>query len=228
MVNRDKTLSIPVAGAEVPPLSGSDPLELSCGPAGCDSTCCKNGSPIVLNPYEISMICRESGRSYEDLLDSLESGRAKGFPLVMLPRFPVCHFWSDDGCRIYDARPLACRLFPLGRVFFHGRSYIVLPKINVCTGIEPSPDKTVGAYLSAQDVDTYIEMADQWIEFVSDMESLGLTDKPVTSVIFHMLVYSPDTPPATGSFDSNASAEDLFLLRLRTARNQVPRFLSGA
>lgn len=217
--------SITVAGSDTQVLADSDLLQLACGAAGCSSTCCKATAPIVLNPYEIARIRTAAGMSYEDLLDILDTDRAKCFPLVMLPRDPACHFWTATGCRIYEARPLACRLFPLGRVFEGGRSHIVLPEVNRCTGLVSAPSRTVAAYLQDQDTDLFIEMADHWIEFVSDMERLPLQDAPVTSVVFHMLVYSPDTPPAAGYADPSASLEDRFLLRLTTAKEQLPRFL---
>ncbi len=68
-------------------------------------------------------------------------------------------------------------------------------------------------------------MADHWIEFVNEIELLPLQDKPVTSVAFHLLVYSPDTPPAPGDSDSSTSPEARFLLRLSTAKEQLSRFL---
>ncbi len=166
--------------------------------------------------------------TYEDLLDIVETDRVDGFPLVMLPRNPACHFWTETGCRIYRARPLACRLFPLGRVFDNGRSHMVLPKCNVCTGLVPSPTKTVTDYLQEQNSAVYIEMADRWVEFVNEMELQPLPDKPVTSIAFHMLVYSPDTPPAVGTCNTPTSPEERFSLRLTTARKQLPRFLSHA
>ena len=224
MSNQSRS-SLKVGGADAVVLSESDLLQLSCGSGGCSANCCTKGAPIILNPYEIALICRESGMSYEDFLDVVETNRAKGFPLVMLPRDPACYFFSARGCRIYQARPLACRLYPLGRVFDHGRSYIVQPELNVCTGLAPSPAGTVAEYLTGQDVDMQIRMADRWIEFVSEIEKLPLPDKPVTSVAFHMLVYSPDTPPAHGHVDSGLSLEDSFLLRLTSAKEQLPRFL---
>lgn len=222
----DKSRSfITIANADARVLAGSDLLQLTCGAAGCSSTCCKATAPIVLNPYEIAMICKAGNLSYEDLLDVLDTDRAKGFPLVMLPRDPACHFWTETGCRIYEARPLACRLFPLGRVFDSGRSHIVLPLVNLCAGLVSAPSRTVSDYLKGQDTARFIEMADQWIAFVSAIERLPLQDTPVTSVAFHMLVYSPDTPPSQGVVDQTLSLEDRFLLRLKTAQEQLPRFL---
>jgi len=218
--------SIKIAGADAAILTETDLLQLSCGAAGCNANCCTKSAPVILNPHEIALICRESGMSYEDLLDIVDTDRAKGFPLVMLPRDPACHFWTARGCSIYSARPLACRLYPLGRVFDHGKSHIVHPELNVCSGLASAPAMTVGDYLKSQDVDMHVRMADHWIEFVSAVEQLPLPDAPVTSVAFHMLVYSPDTPPALGRTDPDLSLEDGFLLRLTTAREQLPRFLA--
>jgi hypothetical protein len=145
----------------------------------------------------------------------------------MLPRDPACHFWSGRGCSIYHARPLACRLYPLGRVFDHGRSHLVLPDLNVCTGLSASPARTVAEYLREQETAVFIQMADHWISFVSDMERLPLPDKPVTSIAFHMLVYSPDTPHAPGkrNADPETSMEDTMIMKLETAREKLPAFL---
>ena len=225
MISHRSTFSVKVAGADAAVLTESHLLQLSCGTHGCRSNCCTKSAPVILNPYEIALICRESSMTYEDLLDIVDTDRANGFPLVMLPRDPACHFWSARGCRIYRARPLACRLYPLGRVFDNGRSHIVRPELNICSGLAPSPSRTVAEYLASQDVDVQIRMADLWIEFVSEMELLPLPDKPVTSIAFHMLVYSPDTPPALENFDPATSLEERFSLKLTTARKQLPYFL---
>jgi Fe-S-cluster containining protein len=216
---------ITVAGAEARVLSPTDLFEVACGVGGCESNCCTKSAPVVLNPYELSLICRESRMSYEDLLDIVDTDRANNFPLVMLPRDPACHFWTGRGCSIYRGRPLACRLFPLGRVFENRASHIVQPAVNLCTGISSAPSRTVADYLASQDTDLLIRMADAWIEFVNEVERLPLRDAPITSVAFHMLVYSPDTPPSQGPVEARQSLEDRFLLRLSTARKQLPRFL---
>lgn len=218
--------SIIIAGADARILQPGDAFSVSCDANGCSANCCTKSAPIILNPYELALICRESGMSYEDLLDIVDTDRAKAFPLVMLPRDPACHFWTGKGCSIYQGRPLACRLYPLGRVFEQGASYIVHPELNICSGLSSTPARAVDDYLKSQDVDQQIEMADKWIAFVSDIEQLPLQDTPVTSVAFHMLVYSPDTPPAEGRIDPSLSLEERFMLRLTTAREQLPRFLN--
>jgi Fe-S-cluster containining protein len=226
-MSNDPLSTVLVAGANAAVLTETDPLQLSCGTGGCVSTCCKASAPIVLNPYEIALLCRESGMSYEDLLDIVDTERADGFPLVLLKRDPACFFWTETGCRVYAARPLACRLFPLGRVYDGIQSRLVLPKQNSCEGLASGPAGSVGEYVTAQDVALHIQMADRWIEFVNTVEQLSLPDRAVTSVAFHMLVYSPDTPPVTSSRNAEAkdSPEESFLLRLDTALHQLPRFL---
>ncbi|MCK9419333.1 MAG: YkgJ family cysteine cluster protein [Nitrospirae bacterium] len=226
-MSNNHTPVITIAGADASVLVETDLMQLTCGTRGCDSTCCKASAPIVLNPYEIALVCRESDMSYEDLLDVVDTERANGFPLVMLPRDPVCHFWTENGCRIYKARPLACRLFPIGRVYNDMQSRFVLPGQNLCDGLATEPAGTVDDYLKTQDAALQIRMADRWIDFVNEIEKLPLPDKPVTSVAFHLFVYSPDTPPApsSGIADALTSPEERFILRLETALAQLPRFL---
>lgn len=225
MPRSDADRSVRVAGADLLPLAASDRLAVACGPGGCPSTCCKNGPPVVLNPYEIARICAADGISYEDLLDIVETERSDGFPLVLLLRDPVCHFWTETGCSVYEGRPLACRLFPLGRVFESGASHLVLPDQNRCSGLMPDPTGTVAGYLQDQDTGTFMAMADEWIEFVSDMERLPLPDRAVTSVAFHVLVYDPEAPTGGGADAAPLSIEQRFLRRLESARQQLPRFL---
>jgi Fe-S-cluster containining protein len=220
-----ETRTIRIAGSDAAPLADTDPVQLVCGSDGCPSNCCTHGPHIVLNPYEIDRICAAGGMAYEDLLDIVETDRVNGFPLVMLPREPQCHFWTGRGCSIYAARPLACRLFPLGRVFDRGRSHIVLPDRNLCSGLAAAPTRTLADYLREQDTETQVRMADRWIEFVEDMERAGLPDAPVTSVAFHFLVYSPDTPPSDDGSAPPVAPEERFQLRLATARRKLPLFL---
>ena len=217
--------TVRVAGSDVEPLEPADPVQLVCGTAGCSANCCTHGPHIVLNPYEIALLCAASGMPYEDLLDIVETDRVNGFPLVLLPRDPACPFWTEQGCRVYHARPLACRLFPLGRVFDDNASCFVLPDRNRCAGLVPSPSRTLADYLAEQDTASQVRMADSWIEFVTEIENLHLPDRPVTSVAFHMLVYSPDTPPSDDASQVPAGQEERFLLRLATARRKLPAFL---
>ena len=216
-----------IAGSDAAALESTDPVQLSCGTAGCSANCCTNGPHIILNPYEISLVCSAAGMSYEDLLDLVETDRVNGFPLVMLPREPACPFWTDSGCRIYGSRPLACRLFPLGRVFENGESSFVLPDRNQCSGLVPEASLTVADYLREQDTAMQVRMADAWIEFVTEVERLNLPDKPVTSVAFHLLVYSPDTPPSNDAALIPSTPEERFLLRLATARKKLLQFLKA-
>jgi hypothetical protein len=112
-------------------------------------------------------------------------------------------------------------------VFENGASSFVLPDRNRCAGIDPAPARTLADYLREQDTETQVSMADAWIEFVTDMELLHFPDKPVTSIAFHMLVYSPDTPPTSDASPSAATPEERFLLRLATARQKLPQFLKA-
>lgn len=227
-MSRAHSSFILIAGEEVSPLAGTEPFHLSCDKDGCVNNCCTKSAPVVLNPYEIEMICRAAGLAYDDFLDTVETGRLNGFPMIMLPRDPACHFWTGTGCGIYSARPLACRLFPLGRVFHEGRSHIVLPTRNICIGVSKQAGGSVAEYLSKQDVGIYMDMADIWIGFVSEIERLGLPDRPVTSVAFHLLIYSPDAALPAGFEGKELLTEERFVLKLENAKRDLVRFLGAA
>src|SRR3989304_2044121 len=132
---------------------------------------------------------------------------------------------GPDGCDANccaNGPPIVLTPYEISRI---GRSHIVRPVRNRCAGLVHAPASTVADYLRDQDTKISIEMADRWIEFVSEMEKWRFPDRPVTSIAFHMMVYQPDAPSFLPQSDPAASLEERFLLRLAFARKELPRFL---
>ncbi|MEK6967799.1 MAG: YkgJ family cysteine cluster protein [Nanoarchaeota archaeon] len=84
----------------------------------CGACCKKETSPVNITLGDIKRIAKFLGKDPKDVIgneikirpfmDANEPGR---FELELgLPK--PCHFWKDDRCSIYSARPLNCRLFP--------------------------------------------------------------------------------------------------------------------
>lgn len=124
--------------------------------------CCHN-QRIRLTPYELLRLARNRGISTGDLI---ASGTDEGGTIL---RFAVhdedgiaCVFLGPEGCTVHPDRPLACRLYPLGRYVAADGSetYAQLPGHPESAGIFGAPDAlapadTVGAYVDSQGVQRY-------------------------------------------------------------------------
>lgn len=144
------------------PLSVHDRLPLTCTRLG---TCC-HGHRIVLCPWEIARLAHGMGVSARVLRDErMEDGgtrlRADGPPGIHGPpahRVPACTLYdASRGCVAHEHRPLACRLYPLGRQRHAGaiRYYhpgAELPCRALCPTVVELPEQSVGAYLATQDI----------------------------------------------------------------------------
>ena len=96
-------------------LSLEDRLPLTCSRRG---TCC-HGNLVMINPWELFCLAREKKVSPREFRDQYcESGgirlRFNGKPGWQDKK--ACSQYIDNfGCSVHVGRPLACRLFPLGR-----------------------------------------------------------------------------------------------------------------
>lgn len=103
---------------------------------GCSACCHGMGDTIVLNPYDMWMIVRETGQSFDDLLDiriELHMEEKVTLPnLKMTGADDACSFLGgDQRCSIHSARPGICRLFPLGR-YYDGDDFKYIFKAGEC------------------------------------------------------------------------------------------------
>ena len=84
----------------------------------CGACCKKETSPVNVTLGDVKRIAQFLGKDPKEILgkeikirpfmDPNEPGK---FELELgLPK--PCHFWKDNRCSIYSARPLNCRLFP--------------------------------------------------------------------------------------------------------------------
>lgn len=144
------------------PLTAADRLPLTCTRLG---TCC-HGHRIVLCPWELAWLAHGMGLTPRALRDTrMEAGgtrlRADGAVGVHGPaahRVPACTLYDPTaGCRAHTHRPLACRLYPLGRERHDGaiRYYhpgTVMPCRELCPSVVDLPERSVGDYLAEQDI----------------------------------------------------------------------------
>jgi len=148
-------------------------LPLTCTRQG---TCC-HGKLVWVNPWELSRIAHSLATSVATVITehACDGGirlRFSGPPGWR--DLPGCTFYGGEGCRIHASRPLACRLYPLGRerngaqvrYLFEGPDF---PCLAGCPSVTTLPALSVAEYLDGQDVATGEAISDAYLEVVQDL-----------------------------------------------------------
>lgn len=164
-----------------------DKLPLTCTRSG---TCC-HGNRVLLNPWELLCLAREKQldpREFRDLycdwggillrFNGKEDHRGKPSCSQYIENFPEGS--GQGGCSVHAGRPLACRLFPLGRqiqneqaeYIFQGTTF---PCLNGCPEVVNLPQLTVGDYLKGQMTDSFEVAQDEYLELMQNIADLAFT-----------------------------------------------------
>ncbi len=155
-------------------LHAGDILPLTCTREG---TCC-HGKTVWLNPWELARLAAGRGLSAADFRTAhVDHGIQLRFSGPAGKLGAACsQYAADAGCIAHPSRPLACRLYPLGREkrgeqvrYVHeGRRF---PCLIGCPSVTALARLTVGAYLAGQEVgpgemaqDAYLDMAQDLAE----------------------------------------------------------------
>jgi hypothetical protein len=100
----------------------------------CFTRCCSDVN-IVLTPADVLALARRTGLGTREFLDRhtlMPITKDLHLPVVMLRMGAApekrCPFVTEAGCSVYDARPWACRMYPVG---------MALPPAR--PGVEPEP-----------------------------------------------------------------------------------------
>jgi len=126
---------------------------------GFCSSCCR-AKLIQVNPYEIAWLAAHLGISTTECIAEYLDG-------VYLRRHEdgTCIFLNEKGCRVHAARPLVCRLYPLGR-------HVDASGAESFGHVPPMP-QTLGAYgehstvqdwIAAQGAQPFIDAVDAYLD----------------------------------------------------------------
>jgi len=163
-------------------------LPLTCSRAG---TCC-HGNLVRLNPWELARLAHEKQLpSPEFRAQFTDAGgavlRFKG-PKNNFGKQACGLYDAELGCSVHTARPLACRLFPLGRMiqnetveYMHQGS--VFPCLNECPEVVELPQLTVAEYLQVQATADFENAQDAYLEVMQNMADVALTLLLETSLV---------------------------------------------
>lgn len=184
--------------AKIEPLEG-DTFRFACQPElRCFGDCCSDLT-LLLMPYDALRLRRRLGLGSEPFLEQYtETLRDpdSGVPrvLVKMGDDPAkrCPFLTDEGCAVYEDRPGACRIFPLGRaaaaasapgiegglgggrVAASGvRERFFLVKEEVCFGWEEPREWDIDQWLDDQGMRSYLAPNDRWLPIFTRLPGLA-------------------------------------------------------
>ena len=171
----------------------------------CFTDCCA-GLRLVLTPYDILRIKNRLNLSSGDFLERYTETVFESpsqFPMVKLKmeedEKAACPFVTKEGCTIYEDRPGACRIYPLGRAALKvdreetAREKFFIVNEAHCLGFQEPRRWTIEGWMANEGVDDYNSMNDRWVEIITSQKSLG-PDEDVRKKVqmFFMTSYNLD------------------------------------
>ena len=163
-----------------------DTFSFACHPGvTCFTECCRD-LKLVLTPYDLLRLKKASGLVSSDLLDQfvvIKPRELNGFPGVFLKMNEdegrSCPFVSPEGCRIYEDRPGACRIYPIGRASSitkgqdEAKEFHFLVREDHCHGFEEAQEWSIKGWSQDQGLEPYTSFNDGWTEIIQHQGSLG-------------------------------------------------------
>lgn len=156
----------------------TDQLPLTCSRKGI---CC-HGNQVFLNPWELASL------AHQLQVDTVEFRKRYcdffGFRLRFegtensLGKKACLLYQSEMGCTVHEGRPLACRLFPLGRqiqqenitYIFEGNDF---PCNNGCSEVNFLPKLSVESYLKEQKTAHFETAQDAYLEVAQSIADIA-------------------------------------------------------
>ena len=159
-------------------LSLKDTLPLTCTRAG---TCC-HGNLVLLNPWELFCLAKEkknTAREFRDLYTEFGGIKLRFDGKAGWKGKKACSQYVEGfGCSVHLGRPLACRLFPIGRQIHSGEiQYIYegakFPCLDGCPEVIELPNLSVGEYLQGQETEHYEKAQDAYLELMQNLADMA-------------------------------------------------------
>jgi hypothetical protein len=144
-------------------LTESSPFAFACHDGlPCFTHCCKDVN-IYLTPYDVLRLRQAIGIGSSEFLSKYTRNflaKTVNIPVVQLSMDSgtlSCPFVSLYGCRVYENRPWACRMFPLDLSSTPGHFRLIAGRER-CKGLFERSRGSVGDWMQAQGALEYAEM----------------------------------------------------------------------
>ncbi len=189
------------------PLHLEDMLPLTCSRKG---TCC-HGNLVLLNPWELHQMAAEkklSAREFRDQFCDWSGIRLKfEGPKDARGKKACNQYVANFGCSVHEGRPLACRLFPLGRQIQNEEVHYVhqgstFPCLEGCSEVLQLLRLSVKRYLKEQKTGLYENAQDGYLEVMQNMADIafmlfldtGLAESGDTETLLEWNKIGSETP----------------------------------
>jgi Fe-S-cluster containining protein len=156
---------------DYPKLTKDSSFSFACHPGvPCFNACCADVN-IFLTPYDILRLKNNLGMTSEEFLSKHTVSpfdKNSRYPVILLAmnedEKKSCPFVGESGCTVYEDRPWACRMYPLGMGSqkdagdgSDGDFYFLL-KEDLCKGHNEDHKQTVAEWLENQGITEYDRM----------------------------------------------------------------------
>ncbi|MBL4710056.1 MAG: YkgJ family cysteine cluster protein [Flavobacteriales bacterium] len=159
-------------------LSAQSILPLTCSRSG---TCCF-GKNVMLNPWELFIFSKEkkiTTREFRDLYCEFGGIRLRFNGKQDGKGQQACSQYVDNfGCSVHQGRPLACRLYPLGRQIQNNKTHYIyqsdqFPCLNDCSEVLELPKLSVGEYLKGQEAVPFEKAQDKYLIVMQNIADIA-------------------------------------------------------
>lgn len=172
----------------------------------CFTRCCSDVN-IVLTPADVLGLARRAGLETREFLDRHTLSpitKDLHLPVVMLRMGPEpekrCPFLGEGGCTVYEARPWACRMYPVGMALPPARPGVAprpvhfLFEDDFCDGRGEPRTWTVESWRRDQGLAERDDLEEAFQELVGHPWFIGGRQlDPRRIEMFHMAAYDLDT-----------------------------------
>lgn len=174
--------------------NSNDLVKLPCnGCNGCHECCSVTEDTIHLDPYDIFMLCRGTGRNFETLLeDTVDFTVIDGIitPYLRKNNEGSCIFLNNQSrCLIHEHRPGFCRLFPLGRIYGEEGHFDYFLQTHECP-CKAVAKQRIDKWLGIKNIKCYESFICDWhrcVNVLRDFVAECNDEKTIRSVQIHFL-----------------------------------------
>lgn len=182
---------------ELPVLEEDQPFCFRCDDrVACFNLCCADLN-LVLSPYDVLMLrkgLKIESRAFLERYTRVAIDPETGFPEVSMAMrddaLESCPLVTDKGCCVYQHRPSACRMYPIGRgarVAETGQitEQFALIKEAHCLGFQSEVRWTAKTWQKDQELEAYNRSNDLYLRLLDDWRRKG---KPLSREQFAIAI----------------------------------------